>query len=184
METIKTVSDAKKAGTAIGAAAELAVGATLTGHVLAYLKGFPKGSATKLCEAFWTGFDTAAPTVRGLKRVKVTRSESMRIARGIDAGLAPVTGWAESVKAAPKAASGKGAGGGRKPRQPIAPAGGKGAPAPTAEPKGAVKLSPFAAIRQECGVLLALCKNNASTLPTDFLLAVEDLAEQAKALGK
>ena len=142
MEQIKNVSDARKAGTAIGTAAEIAIGDTLTARVLEVLKTLPKGKAVALTGAFWEGFDAAAPSIRGLKRIKVTRSESTRIARGIDAGLTPVASWAESVKAAPKAATGKGSGGGRKPRQPVAPAGevftapvkGKAASVPTEQP--------------------------------------------------
>ena len=186
MEQIKSVKDAKAAGTAIGAAAEIAIGDTLTARVLEVLKGLPKGKAVSLVGAFWEGFDKAAPSVRGLKRIKVTRSESTRIARGIDAGLAPVASWAESVKAAPKAASGKGSGGGRKPRQPVAPTGevftapvkGKTASVPTEPP---VNLSPFAAARQIVAQLVALAHNHKSKFSLAFLDGVEELASLAKA---
>ena len=186
METIKSVKDARKAGTAIGAAAEIAIGDTLTSRVLEVLKGLPKGKAVSLVGAFWEGFDKAAPSIRGLKRIKVTRSESVRIARGIDAGLVPVASWAESVKAAPKAAAGKGSGGGRKPRQPIAPAGevftapvkGKTASVPTEQP---VNLSPIAACRQAVAVVVALAHNHKSRLSLAYLDAVEELANVAKA---
>lgn len=186
MEHIKNVSDARKAGTAIGAAAEIAIGDTLTARVMEVLKGLPKGKAVSLVGAFWEGFDAAAPSVRGLKRIKVTRSESTRIARGIDAGLAPVASWAESVKAAPKAASGKGSGGGRKPRTPdgtkpetfTAPVKGKAASVPTEPP---VNLSPFAAARQLVAQLVALSHNHKSRLSLAFLDAVEELANVAKA---
>ena len=186
MEHIKNVSDARKAGTAIGTAAEIAIGDTLTARVLEVLKGLPKGKAVSLVGAFWEGFDKAAPSVRGLKRIKVTRSESTRIARGIDAGLAPVASWAESVKAAPKAASGKGSGGGRKPRQPVAPTGevftapvkGKTASVPTEPP---VNLSPFAAARQIVAQLVSLAHNHKSKFSLAFLDGVEELASLAKA---
>ena len=186
METIKTVKDAKQAGTAIGAATELAVGETLTARVLEVLRGLPKGKAVALIGAFWDGFDSAAPSVRGLKRINVTRSESLRIARGIDAGTAPVQSWAESVKAAPKAATGKGSGGGRKPRQPVAPTGevftapvkGKTASAPTEPP---VNLSPFAAARQIVAQLVSLTHNHKSKFSLAFLDGVEELASLAKA---
>lgn len=190
MEQIKSVKDAKAAGTAIGAAAEAALGDTLTARVLAALRTMPKGKAVALIGAFWESFDKAAPTIRGLKRIKVTKSESLRIARGIDAGLAPVDSWAESVKAAPKAEKGKGAGGGRKPRPAGLPAGTKGAPAPALSARQAGKpdpapiappLAPLAAIRQSVAQLVALCHNFKSKLPTDFLLAVDDLAELAAA---
>jgi len=200
MEHIKNIAAARAAGTAIGAAAEIAVGETLTSRVLEVLKGLPKGKAVSLIGAFWEGFDSAAPSVRGLKRIKVTRSESMRIARGIDAGLVPVASWAESVKAAPKAETGKGAGGGRKPRPAGLPAGTKGAPAPALSAQQAGKapepaplspvagvrqlvaqLAPLAGARQLVAQLVAFCHNHKSKLPADFLLAVDDLAELAKA---
>ena len=185
MESIKSVKDAKAAGTAIGAAAEIAIGDTLTARVLEVLKGLPKGKAVALIDAFWQGFDKAAPSIRGLKRIKVTRSESTRIARGVDAGLAPVASWAESVKAAPKAASGKGSGGGRKPRQPVAPTGevfaapvkGKAASVPTEQPT----LSPFAAARQIVAQLVSLAHNHKSKFSLAFLDGVEELATIAKA---
>ena len=188
MEHIKNVSDARKAGTAIGTAAEIAIGDTLTARVLEVLKTLPKGKAVALIGAFWEGFDKAAPSIRGLKRIKVTRSESMRIARGIDAGLTPVASWADSVKAAPKAAAGKGAGGGRKPRPAGLPAGGKGAPAPALSAQQAGKapeppgnLSPFAAARQIIAQLVALAHNHKSKFSLAFLDGVEALATIAKA---
>lgn len=185
MEHIKNVSDARKAGTAIGVAAEIAIGDTLTARVLEVLQGLPKGKAVALMGAFWDGFDSAAPSIRGLKRIKVTRSESVRIARGIDAGLVPVASWAESVKAAPKAETGKGSGGGRKPRQPVAPAGevftapvkGKAASVPTEQPN----LSPFAAARQIVAQLVSLTHNHKSKFSLAFLDAVEEVATIAKA---
>jgi hypothetical protein len=185
MEHIKNVSDARKAGTAIGTATELALGDTLTSRVMEVLKGLPKGKAVSLIDAFWQGFDKAAPSVRGLKRIKVTRSESVRIARGFDAGLVPVASWAESVKAAPKAASGKGSGGGRKPRQPVAPAGevftapvkGKSAGVPTEPPT----LSPFAAARQLVAQLVSLSHNHKSKFSLAWMDSVEELASLAKA---
>lgn len=186
MEHIKSVKDAKAAGTAIGAAAEIAIGDTLTARVLEVLKGLPKGKAVSLVGAFWEGFDKAAPSIRGLKRIKVTKSESIRIARGVDAGLTPVASWSESVKAAPKAATGKGSGGGRKPRPPVAPAGevftapvkGKTASVPTEQP---VVLSPFAAARQIVAQLVSLTHNHKSKFSLAFLDAVEELANVAKA---
>ena len=185
METIKTVTAAKQAGVAIGAATELAVGETLTARTLEVLRTLPKGKAVALMGAFWDGFDSAAPSVRGLKRIKVTRSESLRIARGIDAGLVPVASWAESVKAAPKADKGKGSGGGRKPRQPAAPTGevftapvkGKSASVPVEPPT----LSPFAAARQIVAQLVSLTHNHKSKFSLAFLDGVEELASLAKA---
>ena len=184
MEQIKSVKDAKAAGTAIGAAAEIAIGDTLTARVLEVLKGLPKGKAVSLIDAFWQGFDKAAPSIRGLKRIKVTRSESMRIARGIDAGLVPVASWAESVKAAPKAETGKGSGGGRKPRQPVAPAETFAAPVKGKEvsvPTEPANLSPFAAARQIIAQLVSLTHNHKSKFSLAFLDGVEELATIAKA---
>ena len=188
MENIKNVSDARKAGTAIGTAAEAAIGDTLTSRVLEVLKGLPKGKAVSLVGAFWDGFDKAAPSVRGLKRIKVTKSESIRIARGVDAGLAPVASWAESVKAAPKATKGKGSGGGRKPRPAGLPAGGKGAPAPALSARQAgkpteqpVNLSPFAAARQIVAQLVSLAHHHKSKFSLAFLDAVEEVSKVAKA---
>jgi len=184
MENIKSIKDAKAAGTAIGAAAEIAIGDTLTARTLEVLRTLPKGKAVALTDAFWQGFDAAAPSIRGLKRIKVTRSESMRIARGIDAGLTPVASWAESVKAAPKATTGKGSGGGRKPRQPVAPTGevftapvkGKAASVPVEPPT----LSPFAAARQIVAQLVSLSHNHKSKFSLAWLDSVEELAELAK----
>jgi hypothetical protein len=187
METIKTIKAARSAGSACGAATEAALGDTLTARVLEVLKTMPKGKAVTLIGAFWESFDKAAPTIRGLRRIKVTRSESVRIARGIDTGLAPVDSWAESVKAAPKAEKGKGAGGGRKPRPAGLPAGSKGAPAPAlgarqaGKPAETAPLSPCVGARQLVAQLVSFCHNHKSKLPTDFLLAVDDLAELAKA---
>jgi len=187
METIKTIKNAKSAGAACGAAAEAALGDTLTSRVLEVLRTMPKGKAVSLIGAFWDGFDSSAPTIRGLKRIKVTKSESLRIARGIDAGLAPVASWAESVKAAPKAETGKGSGGGRKPRPAGLPAGSKGAPAPSLSAQQAGKpaepapLPPCVGARQLVAQLVAFCHNHKAKLPTDFLLVVDDLAELAKA---
>lgn len=191
MEQIKTIKAARSAGSACGAATEAALGDTLTARVLEVLKTMPKGKAVALIGAFWEGFDSSAPTIRGLKRIRVTRSESLRIARGIDAGLVPVASWAESVKAAPKAEKGKGAGGGRKPRPAGLPAGGKGAPAPALSAQQAGKaasvatepptLSPFAAARQIVAQLVALTHNHKSKFSLAFLDGVEELATIAKA---
>ena len=186
MESIKSIKDAKAAGTAIGTAAEVAIGDTLTARVLEVLKGLPKGKAVALTGAFWEGFDAAAPSIRGLKRIKVTKSESIRIARGVDAGLTPVASWSESVKAAPKADKGKGSGGGRKPRQPVAPTGevftapvkGKTASVPTEPP---VNLSPFAAARQLVAQLVSLSHNHKSKFSLAWMDSVEELASLAKA---
>ena len=114
-------NEIKKAGATIGAATEEAViaasGAGLVARLLPVMRDLPKGKAVAMMTTFWEQFDANAPTASTLKRVKVTRSESLRIARGIDSGLDVQSGtWNEIVKASPKTASGKGAGGGRKPR--------------------------------------------------------------------
>lgn len=183
MEHIKNVSDARKAGTAIGAAAEIAIGDTLTGRVLEVLKDLPKGKAVYLVGAFWEGFDKAAPSIRGLKRIKVTRSESMRIARGIDAGTAPVQSWAESVKAAPKAETGKGSGGGRKPRPASVKTPGEVVtitPGEPSKPEAPVVISTMATGRQLVAQLVAFEHAHKSKLSVAFINAVENLARVAK----
>ncbi len=182
MEHIKSVKDAKQAGVAIGAATEAAVGETLTARTLEVLRTLPKGKASAFMTAFWEGFDTAAPSVRGMKRVKVTRSESLRIARGIDAGTAPVQSWAESVKAAPKAETGKGSGGGRKPRPASAKAGEVIAikPSEAGKPEAPVVISTMATGRQLVAQLVAFEHAHKSKLSVAFINAVENLARVAK----
>ena len=183
METIKTVKDAKQAGTAIGAATELAVGETLTARTLEVLRTLPKGKAVALMVAFWDGFDSAAPSVRGLKRIKVTRSESLRIARGIDAGTAPVQSWAESVKAAPKAETGKGSGGGRKPRPASVKTPGEVVtikPGEPSKPEAPAVISTMATGRQLVAQLVAFEHAHKSKLSVAFINAVEHLAKVAK----
>ena len=115
-------NEIKKAGATIGAEIEEAIagatGAGLVARLLPVVRELPKGKAVTLLTAFWAQFDANAPTASSMKRVKVTKSESLRIARGIDSGLDVQTGtWNDAVKASPKATSGKGANGGRKPRQ-------------------------------------------------------------------
>ena len=183
MESIKNVSDARKAGTAIGTAAEIAIGDTLTARVLEVLKGLPKGKAVSLVGAFWEGFDKAAPSIRGLKRIKVTKSESVRIARGVDAGLAPVASWAESVKAAPKAETGKGSGGGRKPRPASVKTPGEVVtikPSEAGKPEAPVVISTMATGRQLVAQLVAFEHAHKSKLSVAFINAVENLARVAK----
>lgn len=183
MEHIKSVKDAKAAGTAIGAACEIAVGDTLTARVMEALKGLPKGKAVQLVGAFWEGFDAAAPSIRGLKRIKVTKSESVRIARGIDAGLTPVASWAESVKAAPKAEAGKGSGGGRKPRPASVKTPGEVTqikPSEAAKPEAPVVISTMATGRQLVAQLVAFEHAHKSKLSVAFINAVENLARVAK----
>ena len=116
------MNEIKKSGATIGAETEEAItaasGAGLVARLLPVMRELPKGKAAAMMVSFWEQFDKNAPTASGMKRVKVTKSESLRIARGIDSGLDVKTGtWNDAVKASPKAASGKGAGGGRKPRQ-------------------------------------------------------------------
>ena len=120
-------NEIKKAGATIGAETETAITAAsgdgLVARLLPVMRTLPKGKAFTLLTAFWEQFDANAPTAASMKRVKVTKSESLRIARGIDAGLNVQTGtWNDAVKASPKATSGKGANGGRKPKTPKGPA--------------------------------------------------------------
>ena len=120
-------NEIKKLGASIGTATEEAVNATvgvgLVARLLPVVRELPKGKAAAMMATFWEQFDKNAPTAASMKRVKVTKSESLRIARGIDAGLDVKTGtWNDAVKASPKATSGQGANGGRKPKTPKGPA--------------------------------------------------------------
>ena len=120
-------NEIKKSGASIGAETETAITAAsgdgLVARLLPVMRKLPKGKAVEYMATFWEQFDKNAPTASAMKRVKVTKSESLRIARGIDAGMDVQTGtWNDAVKASPNATSGKGAGGGRKPKTPKGPA--------------------------------------------------------------
>ena len=115
------VSEIKKAGAHIGAEYEEAMAAITGGLVsklLPIMRDLPKGKAATMMAEFWAQFAANAPVYGSAKRIKVSRSESLRLAAGIDAGLDVSTGgWNELLKAAPKKASGKGV---RPPRVPAA----------------------------------------------------------------
>ena len=171
----------KKAGAHAGADLESAVngaGESLQASVLALWRQFPKGKGIAYATAYWLAFDGSAPNVKGLKRVKVTRSESMRIARGIDSGLETAAGsWKELLKVAPKATAGKGAGGGRKPRAPDGTADKAGpgkTAAPTAERSGpdAAPVPPIVGLKQLAAGMVAYCHQHKAGLPIKGLDAV------------
>lgn len=169
------MNEAKKAGAAIGAEYETGMAAITGGLVsklLPVMRELPPGKAVAMMSAFWDQFSKNAPVYGALKRVAVTRSESMRLAAGIDAGQAVATGsWNDLLKAAPKKTGGQGAGGGRKPRQPVAD-GAKHAdptnPADPANPANPAKpatapeaaqakpATPTAMIRQQHAAMLAV----------------------------
>ena len=171
----------KKAGAHAGADLEAAVngaGESLQASVLALWRQFPKGKGIAYATAYWAAFDSSAPNVKGLKRIKVTRSESMRIARGIDAGMETASGgWKDLLKVAPKATAGKGAGGGRKPRPAgTAPTAGKtadaGKTAERAGPDAAPPAPPIVGLKQLAAGMVAYCHQHKAGLPIIGLNAV------------
>lgn len=151
-------NEIKKAGASVGAEFEAgmaAVAGGLVSKLLPVMRELPKGKACTMMASFWDQFAKNAPTYGTLKRVTVTRSESMRLAAAIDAGQDVSVGtWNELLKAAPKKVGGKGAGGGRKPRVPEAKA-------ETAEPEAPAKqakpATPTQLIRQQHAAQLAVC---------------------------
>ena len=151
-------------------AAGLAVlGAGLVGTLRPLMLELPKGKAEPLMLAFWTAFDKGAGACA--KRAKVTKSESLRIARGIDAGqvLKADAAWNVWTKAAPKSAGGKGAGGGRKarPTDGTAPAD-AGA---DATPKTAMML-----MRQPMAMMCAIMAARGKELPQNVTRLAQELA--------
>ena len=106
MNTLK-IETAVRTGATIGAETETAITAAtgdgLVARLLPIMRELEKDSAVEYMTAFWESFAKNAPVAATVKRIKVTRSESLRIARGIDAGLNVQTGtWNEAVKASPK----------------------------------------------------------------------------------
>ena len=167
----------KAAGAHAGADMESAIGSageSLQSAVLALWRQFPKGKGVQYATAYWAAFDGSAPNVKGLKRVKVTRSESMRIARGIDAGMETASGgWKELLKVAPKATAGKGAGGGRKPRPAgTAPTADAGKTAERAGPDAAPPAPPIVGLKQLAAGMVAYCHQHKAGLPIIGLNAV------------
>lgn len=168
------VSDIKKAGATIGAEFETgmsAIAGGLVSKLLPVMRELPKGKAVSMMATFWEQFAANAPTYGTLKRVTVTRSESMRLAAGIDAGLdASTGGWNELLKVAPKKPGGKGAGGGRKPRVP-SPTEPTEPTEPTAKPA-----TPTQLLRQQNAAMLAVCAAHKDGIAIALYNAVQAVA--------
>ena len=173
--------DVRKLGAAAGAEVEKAFsmfGQGIVSAIIPTIKLLPQGKAVKLLEEFWKAFDKAAPTVATIKRVSVTKSESMRIAHGIDAGKPFVGTWVEAVKAAPKRTNR-----GRKPRPTAGPAG-TAATLPTVPtvptvPKGS---SPAKFVRQQAAMLAAFMVKHRETLPEGYSKAIATFAATVEKL--
>ncbi len=176
MATIKIDSKALKAS-GQQAGKEFAAGlSAVTGGLVAYLRpvllALPKGKAVTSMDTFWEGFaESAGKTVN---RAKVTKSESLRIARGIDAGakLDDALPWAKWVKLGPKTENGKGAGGGRKPR----PNDGTGDAGTDAGTDASAKKTPLQMVRQQNAVMLAIVAKYKDGLPESVTSKVQELA--------
>lgn len=172
-------NEIKKAGATIGADFEngmAAVAGGLVSKLLPVVRELPKGKAVSMMATFWEQFTANAPTYGKVKRVTVTRSESMRLAAGIDAGLDVTTGgWNELLRAAPKKkAGGKGAGGGRPPRVPAAK------PEPAA-PEANASLhakpaTPTQLLRQQNAAMLAVCAAHKDGIAIALYNAVQAVA--------
>ena len=165
------VSEIKKAGAAIGAEYETSMAAVaggLVSQVLPIMRDLPQGKASAMMSAFWEQFAANAPVYGGAKRVKVTKSESLRLAAGIDAGLDVSTGgWNELVKAAPKKASGPGV------RPPRVPAAKPETDAETVTLDAEKPATPTAMIRQLNAAQLAICAANKDRLAIALFNAVQ-----------
>jgi hypothetical protein len=171
-------NEIKKAGATIGADFEngmAAVAGGLVSKLLPVMRELPKGKAVTLMAQFWEQFAKNAPTYGAVARVKVTKSESLRLAAGIDAGQdVSAGGWNELLKAAPKKTGGKGAGGGRKPRQPVAkPETGKTEPDASPHAKPA---TPTQLLRQQNAAMLAVCAAHKDGIAIALYNAVQAVA--------
>ena len=83
-------NEIKKAGATIGADFENGVETIAKGLVAVIfpiVRELPKGKAAAMMASFWEQFAANAPTYGTLKRVTVTRSESMRLAAGVRFGF-------------------------------------------------------------------------------------------------
>ena len=170
-------NDIKRAGATIGAEFETgmaAVAGGLVSKLLPVMRELPKGKACTMMVSFWEQFAKNAPTYGTVARVKVTKSESLRLAAGIDAGQDVATGaWNELLKGAPKKVGGKGAGGGRKPRTPEAKTE-TGEPETDATP--AKPATPTAMIRQQNAAQLAICAAHRDGIAIALYNAVQAVA--------
>lgn len=201
-QTPKSVSAAAKMGAELGAAFEKEL-LDLAGGLVARWKPFiatlKKGAAAKAADNFLSAFQKAAPSASKLKRFGASAAELRRIAAGVDAGTVAAeklnsAPWAELVAMGPKKQTGKGSGGGRKPRQPVAPVAAatapKAAPAAPAAPVTAApatvdrKQPAFAQFRQQLAALGAVAQTGKDELPGDLVAAVESLLRKTAAHAK
>lgn len=159
------VNEVRKAGELAGAKAEESLalfGQGITAAIIPTIKALPQGKALKLITEFWVAFAKGGPTAAKVRRVAVTRSESLRIAAGIDAGVPFVGTWQEAVKAAPKRSTK-----GRKARPTDGTA--DKAPVVPAVPKGS---NPGATFRQLVSTLVAFHAKHGAELPEAYGKAV------------
>jgi hypothetical protein len=171
------INEIKKVGASIGAEFEAGImvsaGDGLVAKLLPVMRDLPKGKALTMMSSFWAQFVKNAPIGSKIPRVKVTRSESLRLASGVDAGQDVSTGaWNALVKAAPKKVGGKGAGGGRPPRAPVAPT----EDAPVVVPKVGKGRTPLYATLQQGAVLLAMVHQYRDSLPQDMFDITQKMA--------
>ena len=181
---VLTIADVRKAGLEAGAQAEegLALyGQGIVAALVPVLKALPRGKASSMIAAFWESFEKAGPHAAKVRRVAVTRSESLRICAGIDAGLPYVDSWNDAVKAAPKRSNA-----GRKPRPTDGTAGtADNVPAvptvPTVPtvPKGS---SPAKFVRQQAAMLAAFMVKHRETLPEGYGKAIAVFAATVEKL--
>ena len=170
-------SDIKRHGATIGTEFETgmaAVAGGLVSKLLPVMRELPKGKASAMMVTFWEQFAANAPTYGTVARVKVTKSESLRLAAGIDAGQDVSAGaWNELLKAAPKKVGGKGAGGGRKPRVPEAKTETGETVTDATQPKPA---TPTQFIRQQNAAELAICAKHKDRIAIALYNAVQAVA--------
>ena len=175
---VLNVAQVRAAGAAAGAQAEegLALyGQGIVAALVPVLKALPRGKAVAMIGDFWKAFEKAGPHAAKVRRVAQTRSESLRICAGIDAGLPYVDSWNDAVKAAPKRSNA-----GRKPR----PTDGTADTADTADtvpsvPKGS---SPAKFVRQQAAMLAAFMVKHRETLPEGYSKAIATFAATVEKL--
>ena len=168
-------NEIKKAGATIGADFENGVETIAKGLVAVIfpiVRELPKGKAAAMMASFWEQFAANAPTYGTLKRVTVTRSESMRLAAGVDAGQDVTTGgWNELLRAAPKKISGIGV---RKPRVPAAKP--ETVETKTDASTHAKPATPTQLIRQQHAAQLAVCAAHRDGIAIALYNAVQAVA--------
>ena len=177
---VLTSADVRKAGLEAGARAEEGLahyGQGIVALLVPVLKALPCGKAVAMIGAFWKAFEKTGPHAAKVRRVAQTRSESLRICAGIDAGLPYVDSWNDAVKAAPKRSNA-----GRKPRPTDGTTDtGKTASEPVVPsvPKGS---SPAKFVRQQAAMLAAFMVKHRETLPEGYSKAIATFAATVEKL--